>query len=55
VYEQGFDLLLACVWDDEICSQVLKSWIYSINKNGWIPLQQPRGETVPNELSSTLD
>ena len=47
-----------CLWDQQICSIIMRSWIYSISKDGWIPKEQARGEEMdaPEEfLAVTQD
>lgn len=54
LWDEGFHLLTICQWRDDLCLEILGSWLNTMDDRGWIAREQIRGndaeERVPKEF-----
>lgn len=43
LWDNGFHKSIECMWDADVCLQELIDWFGTMNEDGWIPREQPRG------------
>jgi len=36
-WDEGFHLLPICKWDFNLCSEIFRSWFYTMESDGWLP------------------
>mmetsp|Transcript_15242 Transcript_15242/g.27795 ORF Transcript_15242/g.27795 Transcript_15242/m.27795 type:complete len:750 (+) Transcript_15242:126-2375(+) len=54
LWDEGFHLLTICQWREDLCIEILTSWLKTMDDRGWIAREQIRGydaeERVPKEF-----
>lgn len=50
LWDEGFHLQLVCRWSQDLCIEILKSWVDTQDEQGWIPREQIRGEEAEGRV-----
>ncbi|KAM0791195.1 hypothetical protein ACM66B_005677 [Microbotryomycetes sp. NB124-2] len=49
-WDEGFHLLIAGAWDNDLSLEILKSWINLIDEDGWVGREQILGEEARSKV-----
>lgn len=50
LWDEGFHQLIVCRWNEELCIEMMRSWLSSMREDGWIPREQIRGREAESKV-----
>jgi len=50
LWDEGFHQSLICEWNTTLCITMMRTWLDSIQRNGWIPREQARGDELESNF-----
>jgi mannosyl-oligosaccharide glucosidase len=52
LWDEGFHQLIISKWDIELSLDMVNTWLDTMDKEGWIPREQIRGDEAENQVPS---